>query len=245
METSINETLAKGLATKIIREFHAHKIEYLGIDHYPRRKKLREAIKFFDKDPIHVVMAQMKPETSKWELLYGGWSPIFRSNFSLEQTDKNADYDKLGFDMDLDIPSGIYHRCIFFSLSKHGLERLILRKRPIIKHYVNASRYLNMIIVPIIQQCLAFISDPTRKSNKLVARVDGFVFLVEMSIGLNRYMKPTMSFHTITVMPENYEGAQKMMAENHSYELKPIIYYWKFINDFVVGDAGVKLFLAN
>lgn len=243
METSINETLAKGLATKIIREFHTHKIEPLGIDHFPRRKKIREAIKFFKKDPTHLVVSENRSETSKWELLYGGWAPISRATLSIDKNDENMEYDKLGFDMDLDLPSGIYRRCIFFSLSKHGLERLILRKKPTIKHYVNASRYLNTIVVPIIQQCLAFISDPDRKSNQLVAHADGFVFLIELSIGVNRHMQPSMSFHTITVMPDSYDGAVKLIEENPRYGLKPIKHYSAFINDFVVGDVGRQLLI--
>ncbi|MDV5036585.1 hypothetical protein [Vibrio diabolicus] len=243
MEIAVNETLAKGLATKIIREFHEHKIRSLGIDHYPRRKKIREVIKFFKKDPIHLVVAQNKQETSKWELLYGGWSPISRSDFSIYQVDKELQFNKIGFDMDLDLPCGTYHRCIFFTLSKHALERLILRKKPVIKHYINASRYLNGITVPIIQQCLAFISDPERKSNQFLVQADGFVFLMELSVGVNRYMKPTMSFHTITVMPDSYDGAKKLIAENSRYELRPIKHYWQFINDFVVGKTGVDLLL--
>ncbi|MDE1240432.1 hypothetical protein [Vibrio aestuarianus] len=52
-----------------------------------------------------------------------------------------------------------------------------------------------------------------------------------------------MSFHTITVMPDSYDGAVKLIAENPRYKLKPIKHYWSFINDFVVGDAGRQLLI--
>lgn len=233
---SINETLAKGLATKILREFSKHEFTALGIADLPRRKRIREGIKFMNKDSFNSVVGQMCLESSKWELLSGGWAPIAQlSMFSSE-----PEYDRLGFEMELDLPSGVYHKSVFFYLTKHGLERLILRKKPIIKHYLNVCRYLNTIIISILQQCLAFITDPKRKSNKFVAHADGFIFLIELSVCLNRFMRPIMTFHTITVMPDDYDGAKGLMRENSSYELKPIVFYWPFIKDFVVGDGGFK-----
>ena len=115
---SINETLAKGLATKILREFSEHKFAALGIANLPRRKRIREGVKFMNNDSFNSVIGQMSLESSKWELLSGGWSPVAKvSMFSSE-----PEYDRFGFEMELDLPSGIYLKSVFFYLSKHGLD---------------------------------------------------------------------------------------------------------------------------
>lgn len=89
---SINDTLAKGLAKRVIREISEHKYTSLDIVHLPRRKRIREALKHIKKDNFILHLGSKNKESTKWEMLHGGWSATSKS----ASINDHKEYDKLG-----------------------------------------------------------------------------------------------------------------------------------------------------
>ena len=226
---SMNDSLAQGLAKRVIREVFGHKNENLGIDHFPRRKLIREVIKHFKKDIFHVYLGSIKKETSKWELLYGGWSVSGVNRKSIDFDD--FDYDKLGFDIDLEIPTGRKTKRIFIILSKHALERLILRRRPYMSTYKEILQYLNKVIKRLLLHCLTYVERMQFVKNEFSAAIDGFIYPIAFDVGVNRNGERALSFMIKTVMPLEFEGAQKLNALHlNDYVKSSISEYWDLIH---------------
>lgn len=214
----MNETLAKEYANRIIREIADYEVHDIGISHMPRRKRVREAIKFLKKDRVHLYLGSMKKETSNWEMLYGGWSATATERLNKSQKIELR-YNKLGFDLDFDIPIGIVRKRLFVTMSRHSLERLILRKTPVINNYKDAVEYLNSIIKKVLLNCLAYIENGPHEKNEFIANIDGFVLPIVYNPALTLSRKLGFSFIVKTVMPLDYRGAQKAIQTHSKYTI--------------------------
>ncbi len=220
--TSMSESLARGLAKRVIRDVRDYKYPYLDVGHLPRRKAVREIIKFIKKERMHVYLGSEKEETSKWIFAYGGWSATAAN--SLEKIDLNnlftrissgskissdSEYDKLGFDVDINTPEGMKTRLIFITLSKHALERLILRKKPYMSNHREIIEYLNKIIVKVLVNCMAFFENMENGQREFSAKIDGFFYPIAFDYGINRNGNKSLAFMIKTVMPEEFESARR------------------------------------
>lgn len=117
-------------------------------------------------------------------MLYGGWSATMSTN--LNEGPNSIKYNKLGFDLDFDIPNGVVQKRLFITMSRHSLERLILRNTSTISTYKEAVAYLNGIIKKVILHSLAFLENGPHDKNELIVNIDGFVLPIVFNPGLNR-----------------------------------------------------------
>lgn len=228
---SVNETLAKGLAKRVVQEITDYDCVVLNIADMPRRKRIREAIKSLKKYPFTVCLGSEHKETSKWELFFGEWSPTIAKVVTKGSALNELEYDKLGFSMDFDTPSGFKSKRFVVTLSKHAFERLILRRRPVIATHKEAVTFLNKIIKRVVLNCLAYVKNKGVNEDEFVIEVDGFVFPVVMNLGSNIEGKTCLAFVIKTVMPVGYEGAQNLLNKLPDYEVKQDIGdYWETLH---------------
>lgn len=231
-KTSINDTLAKGLAKRLIRELDECKYAKESFNHLPRRKRIRETIKHINKHKYEVSLGSIHKESSRWEMLYGSWSTS--SVYSL-----SSDVDVhllLCFHVyfELPLPYEDSNQIVSVILSKHSLERLILRKRPYIKRYYEVVSYLKTVIKQFLLHCLAYYVACPNGVDEFYANVDGHIYPIVYSIALNRYGKKCLNFTIKTVMPVEFDGAKKAIQNMPDYNVKDNISdYWETLHSIV------------
>lgn len=232
----IDKSQAKGLANKIIRGFEhpVNSNEFSKLGGYKRRKQARELIKFCHKSSYLSLVGHRYAETSKWEVVWGEWSlSTSKKNSSLDDflTNDWGNYDRIAFDVVIDLPGRQYDKFMYIILSKHALERLIMRSNIELKNSIQIRKYLDSIIKKLTLSCLA-LWDMERKTGLTEGYTvirDLFIPIV-MDMGINRRFQQCRAFIIKTAMPTSYNGAIKTMEEKSMLEHRQSIFeYWGLI----------------
>jgi len=226
--TSINESLARGIARDIMRAFDRSipNNDLAKIGTMPRRKQARELIKFCKRDIRLAFLGERYTESSKWQVIWGEWSLTLKSSLS-----EDNKYDKIGFDLTVDIPKLSYDKHLYIVLSKHALERLIMRSNMPLNTLPEIRNFLNSIIKKLVLNCLAmWDKEPNSISLEGYAVIGDLYIPIVMEVGINIRGKIARAFTIKTIMPVTYEGAIKSMSIMKQNQVKTDIFeYWNLL----------------
>lgn len=220
---AINDTLSKGLAKRVIRDMTVCDYTKKTFNHLRRRKRIRETIKYIEKHMFAVNLGSRNKDTPKWEMLYGSWS----ATSTCSSLNDDREYDKLGFHINFDIPNNNYSQMVSVMLSKHSLERLVLRKKPNMIRYTEIIKYLNTVIKQFLLHCFAYIENYPHESKEFYANVDGLIYPIVFSTVKNAQDIKCLSFMIKTVMPVEFYGAKQIIKNMSDYKVKDnVTDYW-------------------
>jgi len=225
----MNRTEVRNIVKQIICDFSNN----AGGDTCPelgnmkRKKQARELIKFCKRKNTLLFLDDRYRETSRWEVIYGGWS-LTTKNISAGK----KSYDKIGFDLDIDLPGRQINKKIYIIISKHALERFILRTDMPLNTSNQIRHFLNQSLKTILMRCLAMWDSAQDKlSTEGYAVANNLFIPISMEVGLNKLGVPTRCFTIKTVMPSSYNGAKKSIKTVKQLEPEENIFqYWHLLN---------------
>ena len=234
---------------KIIESFKGEaKINYFKIGSNSKRKiKVRRLLNSIKNQKHFIILEQRKRETQNWEFVAAEATVISKNNEEKNKFNHDT-YKYVGFDIYVDLIQGVVFKSIFIQFSYHSLVRLL--ERCDMKQLNSAEKikqYLSSMIGTFILRCFnmmekkmkAFTSNITR--DELFSTVEDYVvidklfFPIVMEIRKNKMGKVAFSFTIKTLMPDNYNSAQRTINKTCQDTTKEnILDYSEYLKNMIV-----------
>ncbi len=204
-----------------------------------RKIMIRRTLQHINKIKHLVLLEQNNTETQKWEIAYADVTLIKKSE------DKDDDYKYVGFDIHINLLSGLVYKRIFINFSFHSLLRIIERCNIQELSTPNKiKRFLSSMIKPILLRSLSMYENlyedfkdcnlnDTKK--KIFQKRESYIVVndlfmpIVMEIGKNFLDKPSFIFTIKTVMPVTFNGAKRTIQEIQQKELKEKIFDYSYL----------------
>lgn len=234
---------------KIIESFKGEtKINYFKIGSNSKRKiKVRRLINSIKNQKHFIILEQKKIETQNWEFV-AAEATVISKNYE-EKNNSNEDaYKYVGFDIYVDLIQGVVFKSIFIQFSYHSLDRLLERcDMKKLNSAEKVKQYFSSMIKPFLLRCLnmlekkmkTFTSNMTK--DELFSTIEDYVvidklfFPIVMEIGKNRMKKIAFTFTIKTLMPDQYNSAQRTINKIGQDTTKEnILDYSEYLTSLIV-----------
>jgi hypothetical protein len=239
----------KEAINKIIESFKGEtKINYFKLGSNLKRKiKVRRLINSIKNQKHFIIIEQKKIETQNWEFI-GVDVTVINKNYEEKKIFNEDEYKYVGFDIYVDLIQGVVFKSIFIQFSYHSLVRLLERcDMKKLNSAEKVKQYLSSMIKPFLLRCLnmlekkmkAFTSNITR--DELFSTVEDYVaidklfFPIVMEIRKNRMEKIAFNFTIKTLMPDQYNGAQRTISKiGQDSTRENILDYSEYLTNLIV-----------
>lgn len=205
----------RNLSKQIIKSFShipsatmREKFSQLG--EFKRKKQAIKLIEIAKKQNNLSFLESRYNNSSKCEVIWGEWSLGLKLN--------NPDYikyDKISFDLTVDIPGKQIYKFFYLFLSKHALERLLERAETECKNSFEMRNFLDSVLKTLILRCLTIW-----ENNLNEQKAEGYVVVkdlimpISMEKGINFKKEESRVFTIKTVMPTSYKKTLPSQQES-------------------------------
>jgi hypothetical protein len=232
----VNESLAKGLVNRIFRNLY--KVgETTSLFNNQSQRKLCKKIKGICKTKNSAVfIAERYAETNNWQIIWGEWT-LFSSSASFGVgADPLESYDKIAFDLTINVRGTYSYKSYYIVLTKHALLRLIMRCKESIVNSHELYAYLKNITKHLVFASLELADVTCRTSSPTEGYtvVNGVFLPLSFTFKYNKRLKPTAMCNVITFMPDDYDSAKRKFKEHGA--LTPSSNFFDYEDLFVILD---------
>ena len=211
----MSESLAKGIAKQVTDSItetpNPSKFEVLeGLSHRKKIKQMRKECKTNNKLAL---LGEKNPKSSKWILVWGEWAGTYAKPSINMSIGNYQHYDKLGFDLVINDREGVKQKFLYVTLTKHALERLILRSGEWLNSTEKVREFMNGFIEPLIRFSLSMVEDNSYENKSDSAEkniiIDNCFFAIVMTKGVNKHGEIARSFNIKTIKVISYFCTKK------------------------------------
>lgn len=210
---------------------------FASSDKTKRKIVVKRHLEKLKKENHIIVLEQYHPNTQKWEFVFADITAIMKG-YKIKILNEN-DYKYIGFDIIFSLEEGFVYKRFFIRFSYHALERFIERCN--LKELSTADKvkkFISSMIKPIILRCLSMyeqlyidIKNSSKNNIKEIFNTrESYVVIndifmpIAFEIANNQKGEICFSFTIKTIMPSDFNGAQKTINEKELSNLKQNIF---------------------
>lgn len=247
----VNESLAKGLVNRIFRTLHNRMTERKHVEIASHRKMCKRIKSECQKRAAMVFIAERNAQSNRWEVIWGEWN-LFSSQASLFRLTQPEDFTQIAFDLTFtnrNTKMGCY--IFFVVMSRHALERLIMRCGEEIKNPSGVNKFLKRITRQLVFAALELSrrnlgTNPEEYTGEEISRINSDIkppetqgytiingYYIPLSYGLNFHKQGGTFARYITIktiMPDTYDSA--VNALRHQAPLIPSDSLYDYLDVF-------------
>ena len=234
---------------KIIESFKGEtKINYFKMGSNSKRKiKVRRLINSIKNLENFIIFEQKKTETQNWEFV-GADVTVISKYFEEKNIFNENTYKYVGLDIYVDLIQGVVFKSLFIQFSYHSLVRLLergdmkqLNSAEKIKQYLSSMiKIFTLRCLNMLEKKMKALTSNTTKEN-LHSTIEDYVvidklfFPIVMEIGKNRMNKVAFIFTIKTLMPHQYNSAQRTINKIDQDTTKEnILDYSEYLKNMIV-----------
>jgi len=216
--TYVNESLAKGLANRVIRSTYQSITNREPLILSGSQRRICKSIhRYCNKYANAVIIDERYRNSNKWQLVWGEWTLISNKGIPFFKKVDIKGYDKIGFDLTINTRNSTVFKVFYVVLSKHALQRLIMRAEQPIKNSHDISEFLNRLTKKLLFASLelGIQSEMSDSKNEGYVNFEGKFLPLSYRSGIN-HLGQKVGYCTIkTVMPEHFDGAKSWIDKNN------------------------------
>jgi len=234
----MSESLAKGIAKQVADAISMPLDPSIfdALELLSHRKKLNQMRKEIKSNNRAAFLGEKNSKSSRWILVWGEWAGAVGKPSTELVNRRLQDYDKLGFDFIINDREGVKDKFLYVTLTKHALERLILRSGEWLNTTDKVRGFMNGYIEPLIRFSLSMTERHADVDGSDVAEenviIDNYFFSIVMRKGINNRGEIARSFQIKTVMPADYNGAKGTRKIDSDENVRENIFdYWPLLRE--------------
>ncbi len=235
----IDESQAKGLVKRIFRSLYAAQDKFYVHRLDSSQRKICKKIKRECQDkPSSVFIAERFENTNKWQVIWGEWCLFSTSVDVFSVCNDIEKYDKIAFDLTINVKGKFSFKNFYVVLSKHALKRLIMRSKESLKNSHDLNLFLKKLTKKLVFSAVELSDQFIKNKGEPVSGytvIDGVFLPLAFEMGINKSGKLAATCTIKTFMPAHYEGAVAELKKKSPIKYKEN--FFDYESNFIILDT--------